>query len=31
MAQLKEGSIIKKSTGNEIIATETQLMSGVDI
>ena len=25
MAQLKEGSIIKKSTGNEIIATETQL------
>ena len=25
MAQLKEGSVIKKSTGNEIIATETQL------
>ena len=25
MAQLKEGSVIKKSTGDEIIATETQL------
>jgi len=25
MAQLREGSIIRKSTGDEIIATETQL------